>query len=79
MECPSCGAKMQYHDLSQTYGCPECGHQVLAEPEQVEAEQALSLCVTALRFYADSGNYEGALPILADKGSLARETLQQVV
>lgn len=77
MDCERCGAPMAFQAMGGVCVCRECGH--VAVPDDVAAQRAqvdaLTIMRMALAFYADESNYQGAMPVLADGGQLARETL----
>jgi uncharacterized Zn finger protein (UPF0148 family) len=75
MNCEQCNTPMTYHTLSGLYVCPTCGAVLVADNAQQDEQALVGVYEAALQFYADEANYEGAIPVLADRGQLAREAL----
>jgi ribosome-binding protein aMBF1 (putative translation factor) len=75
MQCDQCDDTMAYHELSGVYTCGACGRVIQANNIQQAEQSELTICRMVLQFYADEANYEGAIPVLADRGQLAREAL----
>lgn len=75
--CNVCGAAMEFQQLSRVYVCSQCGKVTIPDNEAAARAEADSVTVMrlALQFYADETNYQGALPVLADRGELARAAL----
>ena len=75
MKCPRCRSEMVYQVLSDVMVCPTCGQVAAADETARERAGTVAILRAALQFYADESSYQGARPILADGGRLAREAL----
>lgn len=78
MICEHCGAAMAYKTLSGVFICPACGYVTLGNLDDAIRIDALAMAKLALMFYANEGNYQGEMLILADGGQLARESLSRI-